>query len=182
VRRPIYVDLDNTLIAPVFADEPGPGRIVDIRVRPWAPEFLAALSRHGDLILLTHSKLEHAEAALERIGPTANLFAAVLTREDLQPVIDQMDAVVETRGLEPEEVDRLLEEIPPIAPPGFVFDDMPMWSRGYRMKAIATGIGPDMWIEVPYYGSSGHDRKGLEKAYQEFLKRFSPRLEGRRRA
>ena len=58
--RPIYVDLDATLID---SDVDERGNVIRIHARPGADQFLGNLSKHGDLFLLTHAMRPHVKNA-----------------------------------------------------------------------------------------------------------------------
>lgn len=175
----IYVDLDETLIANVVRG----GEVVDILPRPGVGWFLRTLSQHGDLWLLTAAHSSHAKRALKKIGPDAKRFKGILTREDMEPVEEQIAVVLETHGLTNEQRMALWEEIKPIAIPGVMFDDFPVGSALWAMKSKSIGIDESKWIQVePYYPGKA-DRQGLKNAYSEFVARFGDQgLElGRRR-
>lgn len=168
----IYVDLDHTLVNPVV-DEEFPYEVVDIIPRPGAYEFLTRLRKHGEPWLLTASERRHAARALEVLGPAAERFAGVLSREDLWPVEAQIH-VVESAVVEDHERAALWKLIEPVAPPGPVFDDFPVGSPMYLLKSYAVGIGPERWIQVEPFVEGFPDRGGLAKAYNEFIRRFYP--------
>lgn len=152
MRANIYTDLDSTLIHPV-----GPSRTV-FSVRPGTEWFLRNLSMLGRVVLLTHGTREHARRSL-RIIPGSRHISAVIAREDMDPVDEAL-----TLGL----------KTTPIAPSGPIFDDQPLRSYIGKLKGGATGLrDPLYWIEVEGYDERTPDRKGLKKAFAEFIRRFS---------
>jgi hypothetical protein len=167
----LYTDLDDVLVHPVLG---GPmDDVVGIIPRPGVDRFIRDLSRHGDVWLLTASMRGHAERALRTIASAARLLAGVITREDLAPVEEQI-LVVETAVVDEATRRELWSLIEPVAPPGFVFDDYPVGSGMFILKATAVGIGPESWIRVePFLGKSGPD-DGLRRAYMEFRRRAGP--------
>lgn len=170
----LYVDLDETLVANLFD-----GRIIP---RPGAKGFLSDLSRHGDLVLLTASARSHASEALGTLGPAARLFRSIVTREDLAPIAAQIE-VIETADVPEAGKAELYESVPPILPPGYVFDDFGVGSWVYALKGLATGTPPERWIGVDQFTYKHPDRGGLRKAYREFRKReatYQATLSGRK--
>ncbi len=154
----IYSDLDHTLIAPIVQGDV----VVDVKVRPGVDWFLNTLAEHHELWLLTFATREHAEASLRVIGPAAANFAGIISREDLAPVAQAI--AVGSRC------------VPQIAPPGFMFDDFAAGPDDldlYETKSAAIGISEDAWIKVEEYNADQRDRKGLLKAYQEYLRRVA---------
>lgn len=176
----LYTDLDNTLINPVVDRH---GNVVKIIPRPGAQEFLTKLSRDGDLLMLTAASREHAKRGLEILKPASRLFKGVISIEDMAPVEEQLDVVFNEPGLTDEQRLRLLRDIRPIAPPGAMFDNYPVGSSIYYLKAGSIGIGPEQWVEVEHFGDGKDDHGGLKKAYADFRRRFPMlllRLEGKR--
>lgn len=165
--KPIYIDLDNTLGVGVEAR----GNLV-FEVRPDAPWFVDAMSRYGDLWLLSWATRDWIRDAFAALGRTASRFRGVISREDLQVVRRQMDVVEDSPGLSDGDRRDLYRQIGPIAPPGVVFDDFPFGSEFHRMKSLAVGtfFMPHGWIRVESYGPGGPDG-GLRKAYREFQRR-----------
>lgn len=147
MRPTFYVDLDNTLIS----GEPKDEETVMIYKRPGANRFLNFLRRYGNVVLLTHGTRDHARDALRVTGLAAH-FRRVICREDL-------DRVVPGVG-------------PALAPPGFMFDDMPVGHWLYDLKTTALGIGPDLWIQVEKFSSEYPDKGGLKKALCELARRL----------
>jgi len=146
-NRPIFwLDLDNTLISGV---QDGPSRIV-VQRRPGARKFVEHLSRLGDVGLCTHGVREHAEESLNTIG-MRDRFSTIICREDLNEVVPGQG--------------------PRLGRPGYMFDDFPVGSWLYDLKATALGIGPDLWIQVDYFGPGSPDKDGLRRAYLELLRR-----------
>lgn len=172
MRKPIYSDMDNVLIAPVL--DRVTGDAVDLIIRPGVNEFLGNLSRYGDLCLLTAASAAWAKKVLGRLGPVTRLFKNVVTREDMDPINQQIDIVETSKGLTDADREELSREIKPILPPGVIFDDFPVGSRMYKLKGFATGIvylNPSLWVQVEEFNQDGVDNGGLEKAYREFKKR-----------
>jgi len=164
----IYVDLDETLIANVVRH----GEVVDILPRPGVSWFLRTLSQHGELWLLTAAHSSHAKRALKKIGPDAKRFKGIITREDMEPVEEQIAVVLETPGLTDEQRIALWEQIKPIAKPGIMFDDFPVGSSLWAVKSKSIGIDENKWIQVDAYLPGKMDRQGLKNAYSEFVARF----------
>lgn len=170
-RNPIYTDLDNVLIGPIDDAE---GRPVDLEIRPDARWFLEAISKYGDLTLLTAANRDWAEIALEHLDPSRKLFKNVYSQEDLYGIAVQLEMIETAQGLTEQDRESLYLEIPAVLPPGVIFDDLPKGSWMYRFKALATGIAqldPSMWIEVEPFHAGQPDSGGLRRAFQEFLVR-----------
>lgn len=167
--RPIYVDLDATLID---SSVDRYGNVAKIFPRPGVREFLNKLSSHGDLFLLTHAMRPHVEDAFREIGSPTKLFQGVISREDMAPIIEQVECLLSNRALNEEERSMLYHEIKPLAPRGFVFDDQQVGSELYLIKSATIGGRPRDWIQVkPFqHPSKGRDRE-LERAYQEYRQR-----------
>lgn len=165
--RPLYSDLDETLITSRVDRR---GNVLEIFPRPGASEFIRKLSRHGDLFLLTHATRPHVENAFRALGPAARLFSGVISREDLEPVIEQVEYLLANPSLTDEERAMLYREIRPLAPRGFIFDDQAVDSIYYLYKTAATGGRPSDWIRVPAFTRDPRDR-ALETAYQEYISR-----------
>lgn len=171
-KKPIYIDMDNVLIAPIvdpIKDEP-----VDLLVRPGVKGFLESLSAYGDLKLLSAASFSWVKIGLRAIGPVVRIFKDVFSGEDLFPIAQQIDVVDKAQGLTPEDRQELYQSIEPILPPGVMFDDFPVGSGMYRLKGIAIGImflNPNLWIQVESFSPTEPDRDGLAKAYEEFQKR-----------
>jgi len=164
----IYVDLDNVLVNPVLVGDRGGVRIDP---RPGADRFLSSLARRGDLCLLTASDPHHAQYGLKSLGSAGRLFRHAITRRELAPVEEQIRVVLGADVGE-EARARLWASIAPIAPPGVVFDDFPVGSGMFLLKATAVGIGPERWIQVEAFTAGRPDWNGLAKAYEEFKLRF----------
>lgn len=184
-REPIYLDLDNLLIGPIKDKD---DELVDLEIRPDASWFLEALSRYGDLFLLTSANRTWAEYALERLGDDAKRFKNVFTREDLYPIALILE-MIDREELNKRDKEELYAQVSPILPPGVIFDDYPAGSWMYYFKGLANGIAnsnPEMWIEVEPFVAGERDRGGLRRAFAEFLKRNTrwtqkPSISGRRR-
>lgn len=165
--HPLYVDLDATLI---HSEEDRDGEF-RIYPRPGADRFLKRLARHGDVYILSHATLPHVQDALPYLGDGAAYLSGIITREDLKPVIDELNRLESERLPRPER-ERRRAGIEPIVPPGVIFDDQPVDSVYYRIKATAMGIGPGMWIQVPAYVRPMRDDDALERAYRKFQRMF----------
>ena len=171
-RKPIYVDMDNVLIAPIIdpkTDEP-----VDLLVRPGVKKFLESLSVYGDLKLLSAASFSWVKIGLRAIGPVVRLFQEVFSGEDLFQIAQQIEVVDKAQGLTTTDREELYRQIEPILPAGVMFDDFPVGSGMYLLKGIATGIkfvNPNLWIQVDSFSPTEPDRDGLMKAYEEFQKR-----------
>jgi hypothetical protein len=165
----IWTDLDNTLVNPV-TDEAG--YVTAILPRPGVQEFLTKLGNDGQLWMLTSATREHAERAMSILHPASKVFRGIVSREDMEPVEEQLSVVLYEPGLSPDERLSLWSDIRPIAPPGPVFDNFPVDSSVFYLKAAAVGIGPDEWIHVEHFGDGRMDRGGLKKAYLDFRKRY----------
>jgi hypothetical protein len=166
MARPIYVDLDATLI-----DSSYRGDVARIYPRPGIGEFLGKLSKHGDLFLLTHAMRPHVKSAFREIGRPARLFQGVISREDMEPVIEQVEYLFQNSALTQDERAMLYQEIAPLAPRGFVFDDQAVGSELYAIKAATVGARPTDWIQVKPFRRSPDDRE-LERAYREYRRRM----------
>jgi hypothetical protein len=171
MSRPIYVDLDATLIDSAVDRY---GNVTKIVPRPGGPAFIEKLSRHGDLFLLTHAMRPHVANAFREIGPSVELFQGVISREDMASVIEQVEYLVGNQSLTDEERTMLYQEIPPLAPRGFIFDDQPIGSELYLIKSAAVGSRPRDWIQVKPFRRSNRDKdRELERAYQEYRRRMT---------
>lgn len=176
----IYTDLDNVLVNPVMGGPQGYD-VLRIVPRPEAEWFLAKLAGLGELWLLTASAGDHPWRALRTITPDfAKYFSGYITREQLAFIEEQIH-VVKSAHVDPETRRELWSLIQPIGEPGVVFDDYPVGSRMFTMKATAVGIGPEDWIQVEPFAEGSPDRGGLRKAYAEFKRRYGlgTRLAGR---
>lgn len=163
---PIYVDLDETLIHAVV--DPFSGNVQKILVRPGASEFLRALSRYGDVVLLTHAMKSHAKDGLKAIGAAAKYITKVISRENMVSVMQQLEAIDSEPSLSEKDRRELYAQVWPIAEPGVMFDDMSVGSWLQILKSAALGIQDKMWIQVNRRDWS----KGLERAYRQFVKKF----------
>lgn len=181
-QRPIYVDLDEVLIASIrdpITDLPG-----DIVVRPDASWFLETLSRYGEVCLLSSAEPGWVEPALGRLGDAAKVFSKVYTLSDLYPIALRLEMIEKVESERDRE--ELHAQVPSILPPGAIFDDYPAGSWMYLLKGLATGIialDPSLWIQVDPFQPDAPDDGGLRRAFQEFLKRNSgwskaPRMNG----
>lgn len=166
-EKPIYVDLDDTLTHHEVED----GKTI-FTVRPWAPEFIQALSHYGDVYLLTFANKEHALQGLNRIGPAKRYISGVISREHLDPIADRISEIEQMPGLELGDKLRLYAEVPPIAQPGVVFDDNPVGSDFFWIKSRAVDIGPEHWIQVPLYTPGRGGEYELHYSYWKFIEKF----------
>lgn len=167
----LYCDLDNVLVNPVMGG-PLMQDVVRIVPRPDAEWFLRKLARHGELWLLTASYGGHPARAIRALGPAAaRHFSGFITREDLAPVEAQI-RVVQSAPVDERERTELWSLVRPLVPPGVVFDDYPVGSDIFVLKATAAGIGPEHWIQVEAFSDDSPDRGGLRRAYAEFRRRF----------
>jgi hypothetical protein len=166
----IYCDNDNTLTAPVWAPAGG-NEIIDVMVRPKAEWFLEQLSKHGDVYIITAATKEYAEVALSKLGEARKFIKGVLSREDMLPISDKIVDIECNGELEWIEKERLYQQIKPIAPEGFIFDDYPTGGWLYRLKSKVIGIDESKWIKVKPFGPNDPDNSGLEKAFAEFIER-----------
>ena len=167
----IYTDLDHVLVNPVMG---GPDGLDVVRIipRPDAEWFLSKLASRGELWLMTASAGDHPWRALSTITPDfAKYFSGYITREQLAFIEEQIH-VVRSAQVDPETRRELWGLIQPLAEPGIMFDDYPVGSSMFNLKATAIGIGPQEWIQVEAFDSRGPDRSGLRKAYQEFKRRL----------
>lgn len=168
MSRPIYIDLDSTLIDSIANRR---GDVTKIIVRPGVDTFLQNLSQHGDLILLTHAMRPHVKNAFKAIGAPSKIFAGVISREDMQPIIELIEYLANDSKLTMEERTMIYYEIESLSPRGYVFDDQPVGSELYLIKRAAVGAKPSDWIQVKPFDYKGSDRRGLERAYEEYLHR-----------
>lgn len=168
MARPIYVDLDDTLIT---SKTDRKGNVVEIFPRPGVDAFLGKLSKHGDLFLLTHATTPHVENAFMALGPITNVFSGIISREVMQPVIDQIDYLLTNYNLTDEERAAAYRSLSPLAPRGFVFDDQPVGSLLYMYKTASIGARPSDWIQVPAFTQPGKRDAHLDRAYQEYRSR-----------
>jgi hypothetical protein len=168
VGRPIFVDLDQTLID---SDVDGLGNVTAIYPRPGVGHFLGKLSGRGDLFLLTHAERPHVKNAFRAIGKPAKLFQGVISREDMSEIVEQIEYIFQDPKLTDEERRMIYQEIQPIMPRGYVFDDQPIGSELYLIKAAAVGARPSDWVQVKAFKRNGAVDHELERAYQEYLRR-----------
>jgi hypothetical protein len=168
MSRPLFVDLDATLID---SDVDARGNVIRITPRPGVAKFLEKLSRHGDLFLLTHATRPHVEEAFQAIGAPAQFFHGVISREDMGPIIEQIDYLMNDRRLTSVERAMLYQEIQPLAPRGYVFDDQPVGSELYLIKSATVGARPKDWIQVKPFNRRATAGQELERAYQEYRRR-----------
>jgi hypothetical protein len=179
----IYVDLDNTLANPVLGGPSGDD-VIRIEPRPGAAWFLRNLQRHGEPWLLTAGSFAHARRSLAILGPSVERrLQGVIPYESLGPIEKQIKMAV-SPDLSDQDRFELWRAIEPIAPKGVVFDDFPVGSTMFVLKAKAVGIGPQWWIRVEPFTTEQPDQGGLRKAYAEFVSRFvvpqGPTMAGRR--
>lgn len=177
--KKIYVDLDDTLVTSEI--DPWRGTVRRIYPRRDAADFLNSLSLYGPVTILTRAEVGHAEDALRKLGDAESLVHDVVTLEDLQPVEDQVQAIMEapisnTRKL------ALLGRIRPILPRGWIFDDQPVASDSYYVKSKATGSYEYDWIRVEPFTLDHPDARGLRKAFLAFEERLKQPALGRMHA
>lgn len=173
MKSVLYSDLDDTLVFP----EELPDGSISIIVRPDAPEFLEALSAYGDLWIMSLGTRPHVENAMGKLGRRAQrAVTGIITREDLQPITDEI-GLIDVMPLLRDKHRRILDaEISPLFPAGVIFDDKPVGSVFYRIKRAALGIDSKMWVQV------GDADGGLWNAYRRFLSRFAvPKRRGKQR-
>ncbi len=162
MRNPIFCDLDDTLI------HPDNGAIYP---RPGAADFLRNLSKHGAVYIMSHATLPHIEKALPYLGWGASYLSGIISREDYQWVIDEVDGIY-TSPISPAEREGLRGNIPPVFAPGVIFDDQRVGSWIYLYKATTLGIGPEMWLKVPAYNPANRGDDALDRAYRTFVRKF----------
>jgi len=166
--RPIYIDLDNTLIDSEVDER---GNVIVIYPRPGVSRFLEKISKRGDLFLLTHALKPHVNNAFRAVGKPMKLFQGVISREDMAPIIEQIEYIVGDPRLTMEERGMLYQEIQPIMPRGYIFDDQPVGSELYLVKTATVGARPSDWIKVKAFKQGATAGDELERAYQEYLRR-----------
>lgn len=166
---PLYVDLDGTLAV----TEQRFLRSDLVHIRPNADKFLRSLGDHGPVFILSHATLPHVERCLDLIPGSRDLLSGIFSREDLQPVEEIVDEIMQgSPWLTERQVEMLEGRIVPIAPPGVVFDDQPVGSYYYVLKSSAIGIGPRLWIKVQSYSKPNPKDEGLARAYTKFRNTF----------
>jgi hypothetical protein len=165
----IYVDLDDTLVTSEI--DPYTGAVRRIFPRPDAHEFLANLSRHGSIRILTRAGSVHAERAVRKLGTAAKFVKGVITREDMAAVEDKIEAIL-TAPISDESKNVLLSKVKPLYPKGVIFDNDEAWSDTFLLKTTAVGVGFDEWIKVDPFDLDVQDLGKLEKAYLDFLSRL----------
>jgi len=178
----IYSDLDNVLVNPV--EDAATGQVISIIPRPDAGWFLGELAKQGELWILSAAERGHVDRALGVLGElAAPHVSGILSLEDIYPVWLQADMILKAQGLTPEDRAILIAQIPPIAPPGVIFDDWPRGSEIFYVKTAAVGAARESWIEVEPFSAGSPDRGGLRRAYAEYVRRArsGPALEGGRR-
>ncbi len=167
---PIFVDLDFTLSYPVFKDVE---RTIVSRFvfRPGAYEFLDALSKFGDLQMLTASREGWAEDALSSRKDLRSFFSRIITMEDMAGIEDKVEAIFSLAGVSDSEKLDMLGTVKPITDVGVVFDDQAYGSDVWFLKSLAVGIynmGPDLWVRVDRFSRENPDASGLERALHRF--------------
>jgi hypothetical protein len=166
--RPIYVDLDATLID---SDVDELGNVVHIEARPGAAQFLQKLSKHGDLFLLTHAMRPHVKNAFRVIGKSSKLFVGVISREDMEPVIEQIDYIVNDPRLTDEEKGMLYQEIRPLSREGMSSTISPWDPSSTFSRPRTVGAKPNDWIKVRPFKRGRTGGQELDRAYREYLRR-----------
>lgn len=170
---PIYVDLDLTLSYPVYTDE-SKKEVDHFVFRSGALPFLEALSRHGELILLTASEGGWAKEALGERPDLGKMFSSIITMEDMALIEKQLQWIFSLAGLSESEKLGMMGMIQPISPPGIVFDDQAYGSSAWYLKSVAIGtfdLGPGLWIKVDAFSKGNPDLNGLERAFHRFKSR-----------
>lgn len=169
---PIYVDLDDTLIHPEDRA---------VYPRPGAADFLRNLAKHGAVYIMSHAILDHVQHALPYLGWGTSYLSGIISREDYQGVINEVDRI-DASPVSPAEKEGLRSKIPPVFAPGVIFDDWQVGSWIYRYKATTLGIGPEMWLKVPPYNPANRGDDALDRAYQTFVRKFISGGASRKRA
>lgn len=172
---PIYVDLDFTLSYHTYTNE-ARAEVDHFVFRPGALAFLQALSRHGELRLLTMSNGGWADLAFAERPDLRDLFSLAITMEDLEEVEQRLQAIFSLAGVSEEEKLDMVGMIKPISEPGIAFDDQAYGSGAWYLKSVAIGtfdLGPDLWVKVDPFTKSSPDLNGLERAFHRFKARNS---------
>lgn len=156
-RPRIYVDLDETMVAAAWPDDPEEADIVAFLLRPGIDPFLAELAEEWDAWVLTSSNLVYAREVLAIVDPHGLAFGGLITDEDLRPVEAALESGAPVR---------------PIAPPGPVIDNMPSGSDCFRIKAAAVGVGAGEWVRIEPFERGRPDRDGLAEALREARRRL----------
>lgn len=166
----IYVDLDDTLVTSELDFE---GDVKKIYPRPGAERFLASVSSHGPVTLLTRADKTHVVRALGRLGPAATSYIKkVLDRRSLEPIEEKLEMIWKAPISDKAKFSSVAN-IKPLFPPGIAFDDQLIGSESYIIKTKAVGIGAENWIEVEPFTLEVPDLDGLKRAYFEFLRRMA---------
>jgi hypothetical protein len=172
---PIYIDLDQTLSYPVYTDEKK-SKVDHFVFRPGALPFLEALSRHGELRILTMSEGGWAQRALRERPDLEAMFSMIITMEDMGDVESRLKDIFSLAGLSDGEKLDLVGMVKPISEPGIAFDDQAYGSSAWYLKSVSIGtfdLGPDLWIKVDPFSATHPDRSGLERAFHRFKARNS---------
>ena len=82
-----------------------------------------------------------------------------------------IDFLIKDERLTPEEKGLLYNEIQPIAPRGYIFDDQPVGSDLYLYKTTSVGARESDWIQVRPFRRGRTGGRELDRAYQEYLRR-----------
>ena len=165
----IYVDLDDTLVTSEI--DPDTGFARRIFPRPGVFEFLSNLRTHGPIRILTRAERSHADRAIRKLGPAAGFVKEMITREDLEPVEDRVEAILEA-PISTESKNVLMKEVGAILPKGVIFDNEDPYTDAYFVKTKAVGVGLGEWIQVEQFSLDLPDLGGLERAYAGFLERL----------
>jgi len=168
MRPVLWIDLDDTLITSIMDDD---DNIIEIVPRPGVEDFLRKLSRHGDLYLLTYATRPHVRDAFKALGPISKIFKAVVSRESLRPIIEQIEIISKDPDLTADERVILYDEIQPIYEKGFIFDDQRVDSDLYWIKTLAVGAEEDDWIRVKPFRDYATAKSELDRAYAEYRRR-----------
>lgn len=165
----IYVDLDQTLITSDI--DQWTGEVKRIYPRVGVQEFLEHLAPFGQIWILTKATRPHLERAMRKLGPdVAKLVSGAITREDMEPVEDKVEAIL-TAPISSASKRALMLQVKPIFPRGVIFDNEPAGDQSYILKTTVVGAGPSEWIEVEPFDIGVPDLGGLERAFSKFLQR-----------
>lgn len=160
------MDLDQTLVTSEI--DPYTGEVKRIYPRPGVHEFLSHLAPYGPVFILTKASRPHLERALRKLGPSARLVKGSVTREDMEPVEERLEAIL-TAPISDASKRVLLRQVEPIFPKGIIFDNEPPYTDGYLLKTSAVGVGYDEWIQVEPFDLEVPDLGGLERAFSKFI-------------
>jgi CTD small phosphatase-like protein 2 len=89
--KTLILDLDETLVRLdneegqeeiIFEDDDGNLMMIKVHVRPFAREFIAAMSKVYELIVFTAAQKSYADAVVDHLDPKRQYINAVLSREN----------------------------------------------------------------------------------------------------